>query len=62
MAENKFTVTAESLFNGMNILTVIYMTIEVLLPLCLFAFYKDHISVIIKSCGFVFSFIILSNK
>lgn len=50
-----------TLFNGMNILTVIYMTIEVLLPLCLFAFYKDHISVIIKSCGFVFSFIIYAN-
>ena len=42
-----------TLFNGMNVLSVVYMSIEVLLPLCLFALYKDSISVIIKSCGFI---------
>lgn len=53
-----FTTT---LLNGMNILSSIYMSIEVLLPLCLFALYKDQISVIIKSCGLVYSVIIYAN-
>ncbi len=50
-----------TLFNGMNVLSVVYMSIEVLLPLCLFALYKDSISVIIKSCGFIYSVIIYAN-
>ncbi len=52
---------ASTLLNGMNIVSAIYMSIEVLLPLCLFALYRDQISVIIKSCGFVYSVIIYAN-